>query len=199
MRPLVGTRVTPNQVTTARLGVGIAAAVAVAVDRAPWPDVGAGLFVVSMILDRADGELARLSGKTTPGGHTYDLVADAISNALIFIALGIGLRDGFLASWAVPLGFLASGAVAAVFWLAMRIEAERGARAAELKSFAGFDLDDALIVVPIAIWLNWSGYLLIAAAVGAPVFTVLFFLGRRHQVFSPKNGRIAASREIDLH
>lgn len=173
---MVDTPVTPNHVTTARLTAGIAAAAAVAVDTDLWRNVGAGIFLLSMVLDRADGELARLSGKTSPGGHRYDLIADAVSNALIFVGLGIGLRDGPLGYWGVPLGLLAGAAIVVVLWQVIRIEAEKGARAGELKGVAGFDADDAMLAVPVAIWIGWSDQLLIAAAIGAPLFAVIFAL-----------------------
>lgn len=165
---------TPNHVTTVRLGAGIAAAVAVAVDTELWRDIGAGIFLLSVVLDRADGELARLSGKTSPNGHKYDLVADAVSNALIFVGLGIGLRESTLGYWGIPLGAVAGAAIVVVLWQVMRIEAEKGARAGELKGVAGFDPDDAMLAVPIAIWIGWSDQLLIAAAIGAPLFAAIF-------------------------
>jgi phosphatidylglycerophosphate synthase len=181
VRPLVGTRVTPNQITTLRLAVGIAAAGALAVGETPWQHIGAGIFVVAMVLDRADGELARLGGKTTPWGHTYDLVADAFCDALILIGLGIGLRNGVYGVWAIPMGMVAGTSVATMFWLIMRMETVAGERAAEMGAFAGFDPDDAMLIIPITVWLGGSTPLLLAAAVGAPAFMVFFlwFLRRR--------------------
>jgi archaetidylinositol phosphate synthase len=70
VRPLANTPVTPNHLTTLRLMTGQAAAVAFATGIPVWQIVGAGVLVVSFFLDRADGELARLSGKMSPGG-TY--------------------------------------------------------------------------------------------------------------------------------
>lgn len=65
VRPLARTPVTPNQVTTLRLITGLAAAAAFAQGGEGWRQVGAGLFLVSLFLDRADGELARASGKSS--------------------------------------------------------------------------------------------------------------------------------------
>ena len=94
VRPLVATPITPNQLTTLRLLVGIAAAFAFAQPSQLWLDLGALIFLISFFLDRADGELARLSGRTSPGGHAYDLISDAFCNAVAFAALGIGLYRG---------------------------------------------------------------------------------------------------------
>ncbi len=176
VRPLMPTRVTPNQLTTARLAAGIAAAVAVGAGVDLWRDVGAGLFVLSVLLDRADGDLARLSGRTSPGGHKYDLVADAVSNALILFGLGVGLREGGYGLWAAPMGALAGAAVAAILWMVVRMEELGGQRAGELPSFRGFDVDDAVLLIPVFIWLDMAEGLLTAAAVIAPL-VALFFLG----------------------
>ncbi len=174
VRPLAGTAVTPNQVTAARLATGLAAAAMLAVGQAPWPDIAAGLFVVAMMLDRADGDLARLTGRTSPSGHTYDLVADATCNGLIFFALGVSPRADAFGPWAILMGALAGLAIVAILWMVVRIEESKGARAAELGGAAGFDPDDAMLVVPVAVWLGGSTILLAAAAVGAPLFALFF-------------------------
>ena len=49
-------------------------------------------LLVSLLLDRADGELARQTGRSSLGGYRYDLVCDCIGNIVAFIGLGIGLR-----------------------------------------------------------------------------------------------------------
>ena len=175
VRPLARVGATPNQVTTARLAIGLSAAACLALGTEGWRLAGAGLFVVSFLLDRADGDLARTTGQTSPGGHTYDLVSDAVCNALTFVGLGLGLTGSSLGLWAVPMGLLAGGAVAAILVLVMRIESLRGARAGELKGVAGFDPDDAILVVPVAIALGAAQGLLTAAAVGAPAFALFFF------------------------
>ena len=147
--PLARAGITPNQVTTVRLLVGLSAAACFAAGTFTWRLAGAVLFVVSFVLDRADGDLARATGHTSPAGHTYDLISDTVCNALAFVGLGLGLTDSSLGSWAVPLGLLAGGGVVAVLLLVMRIERLQGARAAELKDLSR--LPDVLDeVVPVA-------------------------------------------------
>lgn len=171
VKPLANTPVTPNHLTMVRLAAGLAAAGSLA---AGEPDWAAGLFVLSMLMDRADGDLARLTGKTSPFGHRLDLITDALCNTLIFVGLGIGLRDGAYGSWAIPMGLLAGGAVALILFLVLRIEALEGARAAEIGNFHGIDPDDAIIAVPVALLLGWSEGLLVAASIGAPAFALFF-------------------------
>ncbi len=180
VRPLAKTSVTPNQLTTVRIIAGVSAAMCVAQGSVEWATYGAILFILSMLLDRADGDLARMTGRTSPGGHTYDLFADAFCNALIFIGLGIGLRFGGYGLLAIPMGLLAGAAVATILLLVIRIENLKGARAAEIGGIFGFDPDDAMLAIPIAILLGWSEGLLLAAAIGAPAFALLFiFLFRK--------------------
>lgn len=175
MRPLAKTAVTPNQITTLRLFAGMGAAACFAIGQEFWAIVGSVIFVLSLCLDRADGILARLTGKTSPWGHTYDLIADSASNSLAFVGIGVGLRDGDLGLWAIPLGLIAGLAISAVLWLVMRAEGQDGDRAAELEGAAGFDPDDAMLAVPVAVLLGWSEPLIIAAAIGASAFALFFY------------------------
>ncbi len=175
VRPLMSTPVTPNQLTTVRLLTGIAAAAMVGAGVTPWEHIGAAVFVLSVLLDRADGDLARLTGRTSLGGHKYDLIADAVSNALILCGLGVGLREGGFGLMAVPMGALAGAAVAAILWMVIRMEELKGHRAGELPSFWGFDVDDAVLLIPVLIWLDRAEALLTAASVIAPLVAILFF------------------------
>ena len=175
VRPLVHTPVTPNHLTTLRLLTGLGASALLAVGSPAALAWGAGVFVLSMLLDRADGELARLSGKRSAFGHKYDLVTDGLCNTLVFIGLGVGLSGGSLEWRAIPMGVLAGLAVAAILFLTLRLEALRGERAAELGGAAGFDPDDGILVVPTLIWFELAEELLTAAAVGAPAFAVFFY------------------------
>lgn len=182
VRPLVATSITPNQLTTLRLLVGIAAAFAFAQPGRQWLDFGALIFLISFLLDRADGELARLSGRTSPSGHAYDLISDAFCNAITFAALGIGLYRGGSDGWIVAQGSLAGIAIAAILWLVMLVERQEGERSAELKGAAGFDPDDAILVVPLAVWMGGAEWLIVAAAIGAPLFAIFMFVKFRRSL-----------------
>ncbi|MBC8337582.1 MAG: CDP-alcohol phosphatidyltransferase family protein [Rhodospirillales bacterium] len=174
VKPLAKTPVTPNQLTIVRLLTGIAAAACMAIGPG-WQALGGGVFVVSVFLDRADGDLARLTGQTSASGHRYDMIADTVCNALILIGLGVGLRDGGYGLWAAPMGVLAGSSVAAILWMVMRMEDLGGHRAAELPSFGGFDADDAVLLIPVFVWLGMAEGLLTAAAIIAPLVALMFF------------------------
>jgi phosphatidylglycerophosphate synthase len=167
VRPLVGTGVTPNHLTALRLLTGIAAALLLTGGNSFWSDIAGALFLVSFLLDRADGELARSSGKTSLGGHRFDLYADYSANILVFLGMGVGMQ-GALGSGAVALGAVAGAAIGAIFWVVSRVERVEGA--AGFPSAKGFDPDDGMIFIPLAIWLGAEVYVLAAAAIGAPAF-----------------------------
>lgn len=170
VRPLVGGPVTPNHLTTARFVTGLLACGAFATGA--WILWGGMLWIISCLLDRADGELARLGGTSSRSGHLYDYYTDVTINGLLFVAIGIGLRDETLIGrWALVLGAVAGVTVAAASVLAERLE-----DVVEGKAYAGvlgFDFDDILyLLAPIA-WLGWFPYVLIGAALGGPAFAIL--------------------------
>jgi archaetidylinositol phosphate synthase len=170
VRPLATSFVTPNHITTLRFATALIAFGLLAFGDGEWNDWAAASFLLSFVLDRADGELARQSGKSSPWGHRYDLVTDALSNILIFLGIGIGLRDSQLGYGAIVLGLLAGGGIVAMLWLMSKVESQVGIGAAAFAATAGFDPDDAMAIIPFAIWLNGEMPILIAAAIGAPAF-----------------------------
>ncbi len=173
VRPLVATRVTPNHLTAARLASGLGAAALLAVGTPPWTVAGALLFLLSMLLDRADGELARLSGRTSPAGHRFDLWTDAVCDTAIVLSLGLAQRDGALAPWAPALGALAALSVAVIFAHVLAIDRRLGPGSVMFQATAGFDPDDAIAIVPVAVAVGLGDWVLAAAAVAAPVAAVL--------------------------
>src|SRR5579871_3251817 len=91
--PLKDSWVTPNYLTTVRLCVGLAGAAAFLPGTYGWSNVAALLLILSNFLDHTDGELARISGKSSRFGHWYDLVADALVTVLLFVAMGAGIES----------------------------------------------------------------------------------------------------------
>src|SRR5580704_12563573 len=129
VRPLSASAVTPNHLTSVRLAFGIAAAFAFAHGSYGWMNLGALLIVISNFLDHTDGELARMSGRSSRLGHWYDLASDAAVTVLLFTGLGLGVgthAPRVLQLPAVSLGLIAGLAVTAIFYLRMRIEAVGG-------------------------------------------------------------------------
>src|SRR6201996_7930842 len=150
--PLKDSRATPNHLTTVRLAFGLAAAAAFLPGTYGWTNIGALLMVLSNFLGHTDGELARISGKTSRIGHLYDLASDAVVTILLFVAIGVGVSvkvDSLLQLPPAALGLLAGAAVALIFYLRMRIEELGGKAASKQASLGGFETEDVLYLLPL--------------------------------------------------
>ena len=173
--PLKDSRATPNHLTTVRLAFGLAAAAAFLPGTYGWTNIGALLLVLSNFLDHTDGELARISGKTSRIGHIYDLASDAVVTILLFLAIGIGVAarvGSVLQMQPAVLGLVAGSAVALIFFLRVRIEAMGGKAASKQTSLAGFETEDVLYLLPLVTVFNGLTPFLVAASIGAPLFAV---------------------------
>lgn len=170
--PLVHTQVTPNHLTTVRLLVGVAGIVFFMPGTYLWSNVGALLFVLSNFLDHTDGELARVSGKTSRVGHIYDLASDALIHVLLFAAIGFGLSGGPLGQWAVALGALTGCAVSFIFSMRMVIENRLGKAGTQLSRVGGFETEDVLYLMPLVTLSNSLQPFLLAAAVGSLTYAL---------------------------
>ena len=176
--PLKDSWVTPNHLTTVRLIVGVAGAAAFTPGTWGWTNLAALLVIVSNFLDHTDGELARISGKTSRIGHLYDLASDAVVTILLFCCIGIGVAAGGARTLpfglpAALMGTLAGAAVALIFYLRMRIEAMLGKAGTRQGSLAGFETEDVLYLLPLVTLFSALAPFLIAAVVGAPLFALL--------------------------
>ncbi len=192
--PLKDSWVTPNHLTTVRLLVGLMAAAAFIPGTYGWSNLAALLLIVSNFLDHTDGELARLSGKSSRIGHVYDLASDAVVTILLFIAIGIGVgaNPGISLEVSPPLlGLVAGCAVALIFYLRMRIEDRVGKAANQQASLGGFETEDVLYLLPLATLSNAMVPLLIAAALCAPLFAVWVVMDYRRVLRRPASQQVA--------
>jgi len=173
--PLVNTSVTPNHLTTVRLIVGLACAYAFSLGGYMWGNIGALLLVVSNVIDHADGELARVSGKTSRIGHFYDLAADALVTILLFVGVGAGvaaISTHGIAQYGVLAGTVSGISVAAIFLMRLQIEEIAGKSGTAQPSWGGFEIEDILYLMPLVTLFNGLQTFLTLAAVGAPAFAV---------------------------
>jgi phosphatidylglycerophosphate synthase len=171
--PLVDTRITPNHLTWVRLATGVCACAMFAHGAREWANWGGWMWLVSAFLDRADGELARVSGKTSVWGHKLDCFSDTFVTSLFFVGIGVGLRDSTLGTWAIAMGLAAGTGVLTAELLAEvidRAKSDTGEKA--YPGFAGFDFDDVLYLFAPVVWLGWHPAFLVGASVGAPAFAL---------------------------
>ena len=90
-RALSHTPVTPNLVSISSLGIAAGAMVSFVVG---LPILGGLLAQASSVADGVDGDLARLTGKTSRFGGFMDAVLDRYADALIILGLTIWAADG---------------------------------------------------------------------------------------------------------
>jgi phosphatidylglycerophosphate synthase len=174
VRPLLGTWVRPNHLTLLRLATGLAACALLAVgtrSTAVWSGI---LWVVSCLLDRADGELARIGDLRSHTGKVLDYYSDLILDGFWFLGAGIGLRHGSLGGAAVPLGILACGSMLVLMWSSEMFErlSAPGVKALDFKGVVRFHPDDALFLLAPFTWLGWLAPILVAAGVCTPILAI---------------------------
>jgi archaetidylinositol phosphate synthase len=183
--PLNGGRVTPNHLTTLRLGVGLAAAAAFTPGTYGWSNLAALLLVLSNFLDHADGELARISGRISRFGHLYDVASDAAVTVLIFIAMGIGVAAAPQIDLELPpalRGAISGGAIALIFFMRTRMEEMLGKGATRQAYVAGFETEDVLYLLPVVTLCNGTAQFLLAATICAPLFAVWVAIDYRREL-----------------
>lgn len=190
VKPLIGTGVTPNHLTILRLVTGVLACSALMAGQRFWNWWGGGLWLLSAFLDRADGELARMGGMCTAGGHRFDYVADNLVNAGVFITVGIGLRHSALGGYAVGLGLWTGVSLFICGHWSEALEMRTGPESKAYSGAFGFDPDDLLYLLSPIIWLGWQVPLLVAASLGATFMTALTGWRLRRLLARTGNARI---------
>ena len=162
VRPLLGTPIKPNHLTTLRLLTGAAACVLLAFGTFQMNLWAGILWIVSAFLDRADGELARIGNMQSRSGHLYDYYTDVVINSAFFLGAGFGVQHSWLGVWAIPAGVVACIAMLICCWLSEVFEDLSGPGIRTWEGAWGFQPDDALYLLGPA---AWTGALLLAPAV----------------------------------
>ena len=171
VRPLAGTPVRPNHITTVSLVLALAAGGLYGRGEAGAANWAAGLFVLARFLDHADGELGRLTGKTSRFGYYYDFVVGAISTAALFVGIGVGLRGGVLGEWSLVAGIAAAICAVLAMGLGLGVEARQGPSAGGYyPAFGGFELEDGIYLLAPLTWLGALLPFFVLAVIGQALF-----------------------------
>jgi phosphatidylglycerophosphate synthase len=109
---------TPNAVTAAFIGCGIAAGVVIAFGGLATAVIGALLVQLYLIFDCSDGELARWSDRKSVAGVYLDGVGHYLAESALLVGLGFRAQGQLT----VAGGYLTAGIAAAL--LAMLVKAE---------------------------------------------------------------------------
>ena len=171
VRPLGATPVSPNQLTALTLVLALSGAGLFIPGDPTLANWGAGLFVLARFMDHFDGELARLTGKSSRFGYYFDYVAGAFSYAALFLCIGIGLGGGPLGGWALVLGIL--GALSALIAMPLNLgidETVKSDGAVGYPGFAGFELEDGIYLIAPITWLGFLSEFFVLAGIGAGVY-----------------------------
>ena len=101
-RLLARTRLTPNTVSV--MGAMMVVAASAAYSQLAWPvsaALGMALHMGWHVVDGADGDLARLTGRASPIGEMVDGLCDYLSHAVLYIVLAFWLQahGGDVGGW----------------------------------------------------------------------------------------------------
>ena len=99
---LARTPLTPNTVSV--MGAGLVVAASFAYTQLAWPlsaALGMALHMSWHVVDGADGDLARLTGRASPIGEMVDGLCDYLSHAVLYIVLAFWLQyhAGTFSGW----------------------------------------------------------------------------------------------------
>jgi len=108
--------VTPNQVSFLSMIVGLFAGWQFAIGSNGRLILGGLLLAVSIVLDCADGQIARLKNNGTALGRIIDGVADYVVGVAVFIGIGIGLSRFANELWTVVILTGVSSALHAILF-----------------------------------------------------------------------------------
>jgi archaetidylinositol phosphate synthase len=121
-----------------------------------------------------------MTGRTTRGGHYYDLAAGGAVLVALFIGVGIGERDSALGVWSIVLGVGAAMATAVIFVLRMEVERGAGEGATHQPDLFGFELEDVMYLIGPITWLGLVQPFLVLAGIGALLFALFVLLQGRN-------------------
>jgi phosphatidylglycerophosphate synthase len=111
--------ITPNSITVASLAVGVGAAWCFGRADAAAAAAGLVLYTTAVVLDHADGEVARLTLAESAAGEWLDVGADTVVHTSLVIAMGVSAAAATSVGPALGVvagaGVIASAAVAKIW------------------------------------------------------------------------------------
>jgi 1L-myo-inositol 1-phosphate cytidylyltransferase / CDP-L-myo-inositol myo-inositolphosphotransferase len=185
-RRLAPTNVTPSQVTFVSIAIGLCGALFFLSELWPWQTLGALLFLLHSIVDGCDGELARLKFQESKYGGILDFWGDNIVHVAVFGCMAVGWAQSAAGTWPLWLGAAAIittlGSASLVYWRQLRRKEGSGPLFTSVSAVSDDPLAgmldaasrrDFIYIVPILALFGKANWLLLLAAVGAPMFFLL--------------------------
>ncbi|HXH84365.1 MAG TPA: CDP-alcohol phosphatidyltransferase family protein, partial [Candidatus Tectomicrobia bacterium] len=161
--------VTPNQVTVASGVVGLVAAVVLAAGELLAAVAGVALYAAAVVLDHADGEVARLTLTESAMGEWLDIAVDTVVHAALVVALGVAATR--VAGGGMGLGLLAAAGVvlSAILWKLVPPAYEADGLGRLVERLSSRDAFYAMLLIFVAIRVVAPG--------GLPAFMAVIALG----------------------
>jgi hypothetical protein len=187
IRPYANTGLHPNTVTglSFLLAQTAACMFAIAVERlAGW---GALLFMLAVLADHADGEFARMTGKTSKLGHRLDYIVGTLNYAALFIGLGIGFSVHPYGDHELLLGIVVGIANPIICALRLTMDIRYGGEAVAHPVLGGFELEDFIYLIGPIAWMGGIEYFFLVYGIGTfgyLAYTIMSFL--RQEYFNQK-------------
>jgi phosphatidylglycerophosphate synthase len=181
IRPFAGTSLHPNAVTTLSFVFGLASAYLFAFAVESMAGWAALLFMLAVLTDHADGELARMTGKTSKLGHRLDYIVGTLNYAALFIGLGIGLSYGAMGREELVLGLTVGIANPVICALRLTMDIRHGGEAVAHPEMGGFELEDFIYLIGPITWLGGIEYFFLVYGLGTLgylLFTIMSFIRR---------------------
>jgi phosphatidylglycerophosphate synthase len=173
----------PNQVTLASLVVGLGGAWSLAGGSPGAAALGLGLYLVAVVLDHADGEVARLTGTMSRFGHWLDIAADTTVHATLVLAMGVaagrlGEGSGSLLGTLAAAGVVASAAAASLWPLDPAAAGPRGGRLARVLDGMGNRHGFYALLLAFVAASGWAPGVLPALLVVVGIGSHAYWVGR---------------------
>lgn len=175
------TRVTPNHITI--LGVTIGMLGAFFLSQADYGShvLGGVLFLLCVVVDGMDGEVARLKLQESEWGHYFDIISDNAVHVAIFVGIAVGLyRETGDFTYLKDLFFLLAGfalCVVSVYYNILRRDPEELNRSPWILRMMALmaNRDFAYLLLALAI-VNRLSWFFKGAVVGTFVFCGLLWV-----------------------
>jgi phosphatidylglycerophosphate synthase len=181
-RAAIALGISPNQISVASLLVGLLAVWCVWNAGAGGALAGLIVYVAAVVLDHADGEVARLTLAESRLGEWLDIAVDTIVHAALVIAMGVTAQSvaggGAVLGLVGALGIVASAAVAKL-WPVARGTGRVGAVLQDLGSRDGFYAMLVLFIAARALVPPTLPWLMVIVALGAHTYWLARLVLRR--------------------
>ena len=158
MRPFVNTGLHPNFLTLLSLLLGVGCGALFVFCEPGIENLAVTVFMGAVLVDHMDGELARMSGKTSRFGHFFDYVVGSLNYTILFCSIGIAIFRWSGAETALIFGLIAGFSNIFIVSLRLSMELKFGPDSVQHPSSSGFEIEDFIYLIGPITWLGGLDY-----------------------------------------